>query len=264
MDTGKLDRMDADLKKALSCIKQYAAETYTGNIYVHWYRQGFLTCETANGINPTKHQYREVIPVSFDVSRSVRKLIRHMDFTFTSNQCFRRVVNFCAESRDTIIEDAAWIRGKTKNVLYQLRACDMAHSIEVYQNKELVSGILGIQIGGFFVGLSVFSSLSGSGNAAFIALLGILSRQKFDWIDAITPSPISRHFGGFMVTHSQFQTFVDQSANKVVSFPTFRRPIPIAQYVQSLLCAPKNVPVVRKPSPDMRSRAASKAPQNAL
>ncbi|UBB89113.1 leucyl/phenylalanyl-tRNA--protein transferase [Candidatus Kaistella beijingensis] len=108
-----------------------------------------------------------IFPNQLKVSKSMKKILRDEVFTFTENQCFRRVMEECknAYRKD---QDGTWISNELINSFEILHQNGIAKSVEIWQNKELVGGFYGVQIGKVFCGESMFSKVSNASKAGFI------------------------------------------------------------------------------------------------
>ena len=108
-----------------------------------------------------------IFPNQLKVSKSMRKILRDEVFTFTENQCFRRVMEECKNvyRKD---QDGTWISNELINSFEILHQNGIAKSVEVWQNNELVGGFYGVQIGKVFCGESMFSKVSNASKAGFI------------------------------------------------------------------------------------------------
>ena len=65
----------------------------------------------------------------------------------------------------------------------KLHQCNIAHSIEVYEDNNLVGGLYGIAIGKIFFGESMFHLKDNASKVAFYYLNKYLLEKKFDLID---------------------------------------------------------------------------------
>ena len=108
-----------------------------------------------------------IFPNQLKVSKSMKKILRDEVFTFTENQCFRRVMEECKNvyRKD---QDGTWISNELINSFEILHQNGIAKSVEVWQNNELVGGFYGVQIGKVFCGESMFSKVSNASKAGFI------------------------------------------------------------------------------------------------
>ena len=58
-----------------------------------------------------------------------------------------------------------------------------AQSVEVWQNKKLVGGLYGIDLGNLFCGESMFSLVSNASKVAYISLAQKLASENYPLID---------------------------------------------------------------------------------
>jgi leucyl/phenylalanyl-tRNA---protein transferase len=65
----------------------------------------------------------------------------------------------------------------------QLHKLGYAHSIEVWQNEQLVGGLYGVSLGGVFFGESMFSLVSNASKVALATLCEQLVDWQFELID---------------------------------------------------------------------------------
>jgi len=107
-------------------------------------------------------------PEQVHISKSMAKFIRQTSLTITINQNFKDVVNACALPRKSQAE--TWISPAIKTAYQQLHELGHAHSIEIWENKQLVGGLYGVNIGGVFCGESMFHQQTNASKLAFIAL----------------------------------------------------------------------------------------------
>ena len=161
------------------------------------FERGGMLSELKTALCMARMQYREIIPISTHIPSGAKKLLKDDRFRFSINQEFKRVMEECAKPR--LDPEDIWIRERIKRGFRDLHSMGYASSIEVYRDDQLVSGILGLHRGASFIGVTVFSRTSGGGNAAMIATQGVLEQNGFRLHDAIIPSRLSRHFGGYMI-----------------------------------------------------------------
>jgi leucyl/phenylalanyl-tRNA--protein transferase len=126
---------------------------------------------------------RAIIPIeSFRLSRSLRKTVRSGAFTVTHDTAFAEVVQRCADREET------WINQGIEKSYLQLHQLGHAHSVECWQDEELVGGLYGVTLGAAFFGESMFSLRP---DASKVALAWLVARLKV---------------GGFQLLDCQFMT----------------------------------------------------------
>jgi leucyl/phenylalanyl-tRNA--protein transferase len=110
---------------------------------------------------------RGVIPVDgLHISRSLRSSSRR--FTTTWDQDFAGVLAGCANAD----RPSGWITPAFIEAYTALHHLGWAHSVEVWNDAgEIVGGLYGIQIGGFFAGESMFHRERDASKVALVALV---------------------------------------------------------------------------------------------
>ena len=102
------------------------------------------------------------------VSKSMRREINKNRFTITVNKAFNDVINRCAAPREK--QPGTWITHSMIKAYIALHEQSHCHSIEVWENEQLVGGLYGVCVGSVFCGESMFSTVNNSSKIAFIAL----------------------------------------------------------------------------------------------
>ena len=132
-------------------------------------------------VDPRK---RGVLPLKgFHVSRSLARTMQRDHFRATANTAFAQVLKGCADREET------WINGTIFDLYVALHDSGYAHSVEVWEDEELVGGVYGVAIGTAFFGESMFSTRTDASKAALAWLIDRLRTQGFTLFDTqfITP-----------------------------------------------------------------------------
>lgn len=171
---------------------------------VHAYRQGiFPWYEDGQPILWWSPDPRMVlIPEQLRISRSLAKQIRKQQFQVTFDSCFAEVIQACAESRD----DGAgtWITEDIKAAYVRLFEAGIAHSVEVWADKQLVGGLYGIAQGQIFFGESMFSKTSNASKIGFAYLVKQLAIWDFKLVDCQVRSEHLSSLGAIEVSRREF------------------------------------------------------------
>ena len=116
------------------------------------------------------------------VSKSMRNILNRNIFKVTFNQNFRDVISNCRSiKRDG--QNGTWISNDMIEAYCKLHERDIAKSVEVWQNEELVGGLYGIDLGHIFCGESMFSKVSNASKVAFISLVNHLKNENYKLLD---------------------------------------------------------------------------------
>ena len=111
------------------------------------------------------------------ISKSMKKLINKNIYTIKFDSAFKEVMRACKETRED-----TWISEDFIKCYSTLHNMGIAHSIEVWENDELVGGLYGLSIGKMFFGESMFHR---SKDASKAALWFLCENAKSFGIDII-------------------------------------------------------------------------------
>lgn len=140
----------------------------------------------------------------FKISRSLRKTIRKQKFTVTVDHCFEEVIKNCA-AIPRAHEYGTWITNEMINAYCQLHEYGYAHSVECWENGQLVGGLYGTAVGQVFCGESMFSKVSDASKVALSHLVAQLKRWKFGFIDCQMYTDHLSSLGAIEIPRSEFQ-----------------------------------------------------------
>lgn len=160
---------------------------------------------------------RTIIPIeTYKPSKSLRPIINRGTFEIRINQQFEQVMRFCALPRKD--DGGVWISEKMIKAFTQLHQYGFAHSVEAYQNNELVGGLYGVCIGGVFYGESMFSSVSNSSKVAFHYLIQILKTNGFLLLDSQFMNDNVKRYGAIEISKKEFDKLLALGIEKKCEF----------------------------------------------
>lgn len=120
-------------------------------------------------------------PDGLKISRSLRKRLRRGEFQVFVDRDFESVIKACSEPRS--YESGTWITDEMNAAYCALHEMGYAHSIECYQQDQLVGGLYGISIGQWFFGESMFHLVTDASKVAFAHLAKFTFEQGCPLID---------------------------------------------------------------------------------
>jgi len=144
-----------------------------------------------------------MVPGQLTISRSLKKLIRKCRFEITMDNCFDEVIANCAAPRHET--PGTWITREMQQAYISLHRHDIAHSVEVWCDSQLVGGLYGIAIGQAFFGESMFSLEDNASKVALVYLSKQLQLWGFGLIDCQIASQHLENFGATEIPRRQFQ-----------------------------------------------------------
>ena len=112
----------------------------------------------------------------------MRQLLNRGTFSHTMNQNFEGVIRACQQVERKDQEDT-WIKEDLISAFTELHKQGFAHSVEVWQEGQLVGGLYGLAIGKIFYGESMFAHRSNASKYALIKLAQHLEELGFQLID---------------------------------------------------------------------------------
>ncbi len=121
------------------------------------------------------------------ISRRLARRIRSDQFRVTFDRDFASVVAGCAEPRRD--DESTWITRELARAYRQLHRRGFAHSIEVWQDDQLVGGLYGVAQGGVFFAESMFSRRRDASKVALAHLVLRLRERDFGLLDIQMTTP---------------------------------------------------------------------------
>lgn len=152
----------------------------------------------------------------FGYPTSLRRVINQSRFSVRINGDFRGVVAGCAD------RDTTWISSELQEIYWELNQAGWAYSFETWQGTELAGGVLGIVIGGAFIGESMFFRIPDGSKVAMVKLVEHLRQQQFVLFDAQMLNPHLERFGAYTVDGKFYQKLLRVAIGHKCKFnPTF-------------------------------------------
>ncbi len=146
---------------------------------------------------------RGVLPLSgLHLSRRLRRTLRHEPFTLSLDRAFPQVIRACAEAR--VGAAGTWITKDMIAAYESLHDLGLAHSVEAWEDGELVGGVYGVALGAAFFGESMFHRRSDASKVALAALVLQLEHWGFQLFDTQLPSDHLTRMGGESWTRTRF------------------------------------------------------------
>jgi leucyl/phenylalanyl-tRNA--protein transferase len=181
---------------------------------IEGYAQGyFLMANDDDTLGWYTSRQRALIPLDerFRYPRSLQRVLNQNRFTVAINRDFSTVVEGCA-NRDT-----TWISEELKTIYHILYQKGWAYSFETWQGDELAGGILGLVIGGAFIGESMFYRIPEGSKVAMVKLVERLRERNFILFDAQMNNPHLERFGAYMIQSKQYQSLLQKAIHQPCS-----------------------------------------------
>lgn len=155
------------------------------------------------------HPRMILFPEKLKVSKSMRQLIRRQTFRVTFNQDFAAVIAACS-SVPRKDQDGTWITEEMQKAYIRLHHRDWAHSVEVWQEEQLVGGLYGIYLKDkkIFCGESMFSRVSNASKFGFISWVEKLKEEGVRLIDCQVHTAHMESLGAEEIPREEFLKYL--------------------------------------------------------
>lgn len=120
-------------------------------------------------------------PGDIRITRSLLRTLRQGRFEIRCDSAFRQVMEACAAPREP--GGGTWITPAMVAAYGRMHELGYGHSVEAWQDGQLVGGLYGLAIGRAFFGESMFSRVTDSSKVALAHLARHLERRGFAVID---------------------------------------------------------------------------------
>lgn len=176
---------------------------------VHRYARGYFLMANENSSSLDWYYSREraLMPLDdrFRYPKSLRRVLNQQRFSIAINRDFAGVVAGCANRKPT------WISRELQEIYKALYQAGWAYSFETWKGDRLAGGILGIVIGGAFIGESMFFQLPDASKVAMVKLVERLRDRQFILFDVQIANPHLTRFGAYTVDEEHYQVLLQQA-----------------------------------------------------
>ncbi len=144
-----------------------------------------------------------VNPIDYKVSKSMRNILNRNSFDVTINKDFAAVISNC-QKIERKGQEGTWISSEIIKSYTQLHQLGKVISFEVWQNKQLVGGLYGVDLGHIFCGESMFSKVPNASKVAFIKLIEYLKVNNYKLLDCQVHNDHLEKLGAFEISRELF------------------------------------------------------------
>jgi len=158
---------------------------------------------------------RAIIPINdIHINRTLKKVINKKTFTVSVNKAFDEVLDYCADA--PFRSEDTWIIPSMEVAYKHLHQLGFAHSIEVWCDDELVGGLYGVAINGFFSGESMFYKCANASKIALVTLSTLFKEAGIPFIDCQIINPFLSDMGCIELPRDKFITLQQNAIHKTV------------------------------------------------
>ena len=151
-----------------------------------------------------------LFPEKLKVSSSMRQLLKKEAFQVSFNQNFAEVIEACS-SVPRKGQDGTWITEEMQRAYIRLHQRGWAHSVEVWEEKQLVGGLYGIYLSDkkVFCGESMFSRRSNASKFGFIKWVEKLQEEGVRLIDCQVQTAHMESLGAEEISRADFLKYLE-------------------------------------------------------
>lgn len=162
-----------------------------------------------------------IFPSGFHLPQRLRRKLRQNKFKVTCDIAFAAVVAGCADRKET------WITKELNEVYIELFRKGYAHSLEVWQDTQLVGGLFGTAFKGMFVCDSLFYRVTDASKIALVHLMARLVKGRYRFLDLQIPTDHLAQFGGTVITKQEFKQLLQEARTHPAIFPVLLTESPL-------------------------------------
>lgn len=168
----------------------------------------------ANEIYWVEPKRRAIMPLTaFHLSRSLARTIRSERFRVTVDEDFASVIELCAQAAPD--RPTTWINHEIEKSYRHLHALGFTHSIECWENGELIGGLYGVSLGRAFFGESMFSRRT---DASKVALAWLVARMRLAGCTLLDCQFMTEHLrslGAVEITQRDYRSLLSVALSDV-------------------------------------------------
>lgn len=193
----------------------------TPDLLLSAYCQGVFPMDDAGQIYWYDPDPRAILPLNgLHISRSLSRTLRKRDLLVTRDVAFSQVIRACAEPAPG--RNETWISAEIIAAYERLAALGFGHSVEVWENNELVGGLYGVAVRGLFAGESMFSRRRDASKVALVHLVRHLRKQGFRLLDVQFMTEHMRTLGAVEVSRDRYRQLLQAALQIPARFESLR------------------------------------------
>jgi leucyl/phenylalanyl-tRNA---protein transferase len=158
---------------------------------------------------------RGVIPLeAFHVPGTLRQTVKQNRFEIRINSDFEATMRGCMLAR----EEGSWITEPLVMAYTRLHRLGFAHSVEAWQDDQLVGGLYGVSLGGAFFGESMFHRVRDASKVALVHLVSRLNERGYELLDTQATTQHLKRFGAIDIPAREYIARLRKALKKECEF----------------------------------------------
>jgi leucyl/phenylalanyl-tRNA--protein transferase len=195
----------------------------------------FPMAESADdpGLYWIEPEARGIIPLDrFHIPRRLARTVAQDVFDIRIDGDFRSVIGGCAAvSRGRA---KTWINARIRRLYGELFALGHCHTVEAWQDGQLVGGLYGVRLGAAFFGESMFSRERDASKVALVHLVARLMAGDFRLLDTQFTTAHLKQFGAIDVDRRQYHRLLEAAIARRADFNALPRQASGAEVLEAI------------------------------
>jgi leucyl/phenylalanyl-tRNA--protein transferase len=172
-------------------------------------------------------EQRGIIPLGdFHVPSRLARTVRSDRFTVLADRNFDAVLDGCAAPKPG--RTNTWINKRIRRLYRGLYDIGHCHTVEVYDDGELVGGLYGVSLGSTFFGESMFHRARDASKVALVHLVARMKAGGFKLLDTQFVTEHLKSFGAIEVSRRQYHKLLADALIGEANFAVFPVETPIS------------------------------------
>ena len=183
------------------------------NALIDFYKKAYFpmaNSKLSKEIKFYKPSKRFIIPIlDFHCPKRLFSDFKKVKYNFKINSNFSKVINYCKKIKRR--ENNTWINDIIVNTFKELNSIGKCHSVECYENNNLIGGLYGVHLGSSFFGESMFSLKKNTSKYCLLYLISILKKNNFSLLDSQFFNPHLIQFGAYEIDSVEYENKLKES-----------------------------------------------------
>ena len=143
------------------------------------------------------------------ISKSLQKFLKKCPWTITWDKDFAAVIKNCAQVPRPN-QAGTWINEDLIQSYIKFHRLGYAHSIEVWENDQLIGGVYGVFVKNVFSAESMFYLKSNASKVAVYYLIEKLKSFGVEWMDVQMVTNITEQLGAEYISHKEYEKLLSK------------------------------------------------------
>jgi leucyl/phenylalanyl-tRNA--protein transferase len=171
------------------------------------------------------------------ISKKLARTVRSDRFEIRVDHDFAAVIEGCAAAG--VGRERTWINERIRTLYGQLFELGHVHTVEAWQDGEIVGGLYGVALGAAFFGESMFHRRRDASKVALIHLAARLTAGGFRLLDTQFVTPHLESLGAIEVSKESYRDMLADAVAQKADFWAWLKDKPVSgQEALAVLSAP--------------------------